>query len=466
MKNNLLKYFLVEKNSSIKNTIRAIDRKGFGIAFLTDNKNRLFGVVTDGDIRRAILRGININKPVLVIANTNPVFLIGKPSEEELKKLRADENVKRCIPPQGSLKIPIVDKNKKIKSVIFLYQNKDNSFFESKDNPKFAEGGIKKVLIVGGAGYLGSVLCRKLMDKNYRVRVFDSLAYGDDGIKELYKNKKFEFFKGDIRNISEVMKACEGIDAVIHLAAIVGDPACAVDPKKTLEINYLATKNIAETCKYFQINRFIFASTCSVYGAGSSSEKKLTEESPLNPVSLYAETKIECENSILSAIDENFSPVILRMATLYGYSPNMRFDLAVNIMTGHAVFDKKITVFGGDQWRPWLHVDDAAQGFINCLNSPLDKIRGGIFNVLSENYKIIEVAKIINSVCPKAVLKISEKITDKRDYNVSFDKISRELNYRPTIRLERGVRGIKKAIESGIVKDYRDPKYRAALPQI
>ena len=466
MKKNDLKKFLVKKGSSIKETMRVIDGEGLGIAFIVDRDRRFFGLATDGDIRRAILQGINIERPIEEIANKKSIVIKRKFTEKEILNFKNSEIVKKRMPIGGFLKVPVIDKDGRIKDIVFIYSDERKISFLSKDKSKLKKEGVRKVLVIGGAGYLGSVLCRQLLKRGYRVRVLDNLTYGDDGIRELYKNKNFEFQKGDIRNISEIIEAIKNTDVVIHLAAIVGDPACVVDPKKTLEINYLATKMITETCKYFQINRFVFASTCSVYGESSMPDTRLTEESQLTPVSLYAETKIKCEQSILEAMDENFSPTILRMATLYGYSPNMRFDLVVNLLTGKAVFDKKITIFGGDQWRPWLHVEDAAKAYINCLEAPIEKIGGEIFNVLSENYKIIEIGRIIKSICPEARLKISKKITDKRNYNVSFNKISKILNYQPEKKVKDGVTEIKNAIKKRLIKSYQDPKYRTSLPQI
>lgn len=465
MYNRNIKKFLVNKNVSIKRAMRKIDRGGLGIVFLVDDKEGLFGVIADGDIRRAILEGVNIKSPVKTITNRKPVVLHEKFGEEEILELKRNKEVKKRIPIKGSLKIPVIDDKNRVKDIVFLYSNGENIGFSSKKKLKHNQETVKKVLAIGGAGYLGSVLCRKLLERGYQVRVLDNLTYGDYGIKELLKNKRFEFIKGDIRNISDIVEATKGVDAVIHLAAIVGDPACAINPRETLEINYLATKNITEICKYFQINRFIFASTCSVYGKSYSQNKKLTEESQLQPLSLYAETKIKCEQSILESIDENFSPVILRMATLYGYSPLMRFDLVVNLLTAKAIFEKEITIFGGQQQRPWLHLEDAVGAYIKCLESPVSKIRRGIFNVLSENYKIIEVGKIINSIFPKAKIKIQKQVTDQRDYNVSYDKILKILNFRPQKRISEGVVEIKNAINKGI-KNYKDPRYRFSLPQI
>ena len=469
MENKIINQILVNKNSSIKETMKAIDQGGLGIAFIVDENKKLFGVVTDGNIRRSILNGINIEKSIREIANKKPIIFKEGFGEKEILKLKFNKNIKKRLPLSGSFKIPVIDRAGKIKDIVFVYTDKGKILQTPKpvaNKLEFKGGGIKKTLVIGGAGYLGSVLCRKLLEKGYRVKVLDNLTYGDEGIRELYSNKNFNFSKGDIRNISDVVEAIREIDAVIHLAAIVGDPACKVDPKETVEINYLATKTIAETCKYFQVNRFIFASTCSVYGESPTPNTKLTEESSLNPVSLYAETKIKCEQSIFEAMDENFSPTILRMATLYGYSPNMRFDLAVNLLTGKAIFDKKITIFGGDQWRPWLDVEDAATAYVNCLEAPIEKVRGEIFNVLSENHKIIEIGRIINSICPEAKIEISKKITDKRNYNVSFEKISRALNYRPKKKIKDGVVEIKNAIKRGLIRDYKDSQYRTFLPQL
>lgn len=464
MEKKIIEKLLINKNSSIKEAMRLIDRAGWGMGFVVDNEKKLFGIASPGDIRRAILKGVNINKKsIREVCNKKPVVIQERTKETDLLRLKTREDIKQKMPVGGSLQVPVLDEEGRIKDIVFFNIDEKNNLQAFGYKAKPHKEGVKKVLLIGGAGYLGSVLCRKLLNQGYQVRVLDNLTYGDWGIRELYEKKNFEFLKGDIRNISDVVEAIKGVDAVVHLAAIVGDSVCVLDPKQTLEINYLATKTILEICKYFQINRFIFASTCSVYGKSSVPNIKLNEESLLNPLSLYAETKIECEKSILETIDENFSPTIFRMATLYGYSPNMRLDLAVNLMTVKALFDKEITIFGGEQWRPWLDLEDAADAYIRCLRTPLDKVRGEIFNVLSENYKIIDVGRKINSVFPQAKLEVNLRKTDNRDYNVSFDKISRILNFQPKKEMTDGVVEIKKAIEKGLIKNLEDPKYRISL---
>lgn len=450
--------FLINKDDSIKDAMRAIDKIGLGIIFVIDENNKLFGLATDGDIRRAILKGISIEEPIEKITNKESIVVSGADKEKDIKKIKEQ----RSFLAGYSLKVPVIDSQRNIKDIAVIYGSGKSEFLFSDNNLDFRSEGIKKVLIAGGAGYFGSVLSRELLERGYKVGVLDNLAYQDQGIKELFQNNNFEFIKGDIRNISDVTKAISGADAVIHLAAVVGDPACAENPEKTLEINYLATKNIIETCKYFQINRFIFSSTCSVYGQSPFPDQQLSEESELNPVSLYAKTKIKCEDSILEAVDENFSPTIMRMATLYGYSPNMRFDLAVNLLTAKALFDKKITIFGGNQWRPWLHLKDAAKGYVICLEQPINKIKGKIFNLVSENYKLIDIGNIIKSLCSGADIELSSETLDRRDYNVSFKKISDLLGYLPEIKITDGVSEIKEIIDKGIIGDYKDSKYRRA----
>nr|MDO8118378.1 SDR family oxidoreductase [Candidatus Sigynarchaeota archaeon] len=273
-------------------------------------------------------------------------------------------------------------------------------------------------------------------------------------------NSSIELMEGDILDISTVITAMRGIDALCHLGAIVGDPACNLDFENTLATNYLSTLMIAECCKYFQINRIIFASTCSVYGASQGTEL-LTENSPLNPVSTYARTKLDAESMILKMMDGNFSPVIFRKATVYGLSPRMRFDLVINTMAAKAFFDGKVTVNGGDQWRPFVHVEDVARAYICALRAPLDKIRGKIFNVgsTSENYQIMDIAKIIKELLPSIEIEIKDDVVDKRNYMADCERIKRELSFQSRWVVKEGVRAMIKSFEQGKYADRDDAKY-------
>jgi len=457
-----IKNLFISEEEPIKKTMKKIDENGLGIAFITDDYNKLVGVVTDGDIRRAVLKGMNLKEKIKKIMTEDSVKVKKDWNEEQIKKLLNQEGIKRKIPAHGTIKIPVINDNDEVIDLIFASKNQIESFKIKNKKPDNKTQAINKILIVGGAGYLGSVLSRQLLEKNYTVRVLDNLMYGDRGIKELYNHPRFKFIKGDMRNIETLVEAVNDMDAVIHLAAIVGDPASAIVPKETIEINYLATKTLAEVCKYSQINRFIFASTCSVYGASPTPETKIDETSELNPVSLYAEMKLKSENALLEIADENFKPTILRMSTLYGLSPRMRFDLVVNTLSIKAVTENKYTIFGGNQWRPLLHVKDAADAYIKCIEQPLNKSGEEIFNVGSnkENHKIIDVGKIVKEVIPQAEMNIDGKNVDQRDYNVSFDKIQDKLNYSTVFSIKDGITEIKKAVmDENKFTDYPNQVY-------
>ena len=442
---------LVKKEDSIKHVMRVIDRGGIGTAFVINEKSILIGSVTDGDIRQAILKGADINSKISSVMNVDPVFLY----EDSLSRTHiVFEAVSKLLNrSEANLYMPVVNKDKVLIKLILCSKlikfEKGNSLKNSLP---------KSILIVGGAGYLGSILCRKLIKAGYKVRVLDLLLFGKESLKELLSHPSFELVEGDMRNITTVVSALKGINAVVNLAAIVGDPACQKYPESAIETNYLANKLLAEACKYHQINRFVYASTCSVYGIGNG---KLDENSALNPVSLYARSKIKSEEAILSLMDENFSPCILRMSTLYGLSPRMRFDLVVNTMTMKAVTEGKITVFGGKQFRPLLHTSDAADAYIKCLKAPIDKIKGQIFNVGSDdqNYRISEIGKKVKSIVKDAELIINEDSSDPRYYLVSFKKINKQLGFATNVTIPFAVKEIKKTLDSGLIKDVKQPRY-------
>lgn len=450
----------VKEDESIKTAMQAIDNGALGMVLIVDADGKFTGLATDGDVRRAILQGVQIEKPIKTIMNKSPLVIRGKPTDDELLELQNREPFQSKLAIGYSFKIPILDKGSRIRDIALLYHGGKKPSLLSEYEPR-EWGAVKRVLVIGGAGYLGSVLTRKLLSGGFMVNGLDNIMYGDHGIKELYGSNGFNFIEGDIRDIKVVMEAIKGCDAVIHLAAIVGDPACKLDAEETISINYLATKMIAEVCKYSQINRFIFASTCSVYGANEKPDVLLNEESPLNPVSLYAEMKLKSEKGVLEAMDENFSPTILRMATLYGLSPRMRFDLVVNLFTAQAINKGKITVFGGNQWRPLLHVDDAAEAYLRCLKAPIDKVQGQIFNVGSnrQNYKISELGSTLQRIIPTLEIEYKEDLVDPRNYNVRFDKISKALDYRVGKNIKDAMLEIKQAFDEGIIGDYTDKKY-------
>lgn len=466
---NSLSNLFVSPDHTIKKVINSIDENGRGTAIVVDSRNTLLGVITAGDIRRSLHYGQDIYSLASEMMNKNPIVMhvndLHKKTinKQLLSNIRDKE--KSISEDIFSLIIPVVDSKNVVRKIV-SYSTKDEKLITIKNSNIRSTRGLKLVLVVGGAGYLGCVLSELLLAHGYKVRVLDILLFGKDHLVKLEENPNFQLIRGDIRDISTLNKALDGADAVIDLAAIVGDPASRKSPVETVEVNYLATTSLAMACKYHQINRFIYASTCSVYGV---SKEKATEESPLKPVSLYARTKIESEKGILSLADENFTPIILRMSTLYGLSPRMRFDLVVNTFSKMATTYGKIDVFGGKQWRPLLHVRDAAYAYLLCLEAPISKLKRSntlVFNVGSDqqNYSIDELANIVKKTIKGTkinILKQEDDVgkIDKRTYQVSFDKIRKTLLFRAKEHIVSAVQEIHKAITHGTIADVEDQRY-------
>ena len=317
----------------------------------------------------------------------------------------------------------------------------------------------KRILVTGGAGYIGSILVNRLLKSGYKVIILDKLLFGVEPLKYFLQNPNpnLAIIIGDIQNEDDANRALENADAVIHLAAIVGDPACAADSDLAVNVNFNATVRLADLCKKRKIRRFVFASTCSVYGIGK--KEMLDEDSEVNPVSLYAETRLYGERGILSLADKNFSPVLLRLGTIFGLSPRMRFDIIINYLIQKAIKEKKISIFGGEQWRPVLHVGDAARTFQLVLESPLEKIENQIFNVGLANFQIREIGAIIKKNLPDTEIQIIDKLEDKRSYHVSFEKIQKVLDFNEEKTIEMGIKEISEALQDGIIKDPKEKKY-------
>ena len=313
------------------------------------------------------------------------------------------------------------------------------------------------ILVVGGAGYIGSMLCRRLLAAGERVRVLDSLVYGDYAIAELKSNPRFELVVGDCRHIQSVVGAIRDVKSVVDLAAIVGDPACEQDRQSALEINYAATRMLIEICKGHGVERFVFASSCSVYGA---SDQFMDEESPIVPISLYGQTKVDSEAALLEARSANFHPVILRLATVFGNGYRPRFDLLVNLLAARAVRDGVITIYNEQQWRPFIHVWDVARGFSSALEAPLAKVSGEVFNLGDSrlNYMLSDVGQEISRAFPQTKVQYIAN-EDRRSYRVNFQKIRNEVGFQCSVSLREGILELKRALEDGYVMDYTDPRY-------
>lgn len=411
----------ISPNDSIKKAIKVIGEAALRCVLVMDERGFLQGFITDGDVRKYILKGINLNLSVRVIMNTHPIVLGEGHSLEEAKDIMVKN---------GITLIPIVDQHNKVVDYLHLpdviLELEKNGGLHRK-NKKMHE--IRKVLVIGGAGYIGSVLVRRLMKYGYKVKVMDILLYGDESIKELYNNEGFEFIRGDCRNMQDVIYALDGVDAVVHLGEIVGDPACSLNPDFTIEVNYMATKTLAEACCYCGISKFIFSSSCSVYGA---SDDQLNEGSGLNPISLYAKCKVESERAILSIKDDYFSPTVLRLATAYGFSYRPRFDLVINLLTAKAIMEGNIKIFGGKQWRPFVSVNDIAGAILSVLKAKDTLVSREVFNIGSDeqNYQLHDIGGLIKKVMPDVDMEIKKNIVDKRNYRVMFDKVRERLEFR------------------------------------
>jgi nucleoside-diphosphate-sugar epimerase len=322
---------------------------------------------------------------------------------------------------------------------------------------------MENILVTGGAGYIGSVLVRLLLKNGFNVRVMDKLLFGGESIIELLNEDNFEFFYGDIRDKDTADKAINGMDAVVHLAAIVGDPACSKQQDLARSTNLESTKQLYKLSEKKGLNRFIFASTCSNYGKMEDPKGYVTEKTELRPISLYAETKVESENFLLNQDKSNScKPTCLRFSTVYGLSPRIRFDLTVNEFVKEFGLGREFFIYGEQFWRPYAHVVDLARSVELVLNSEENKVAFNVFNVgdTSENYQKGMIVDEIKKFIPDMKVKYVDKDEDPRDYRVSFEKIKNKLGYKISKRLPDGISQVLQAVRDGLIQNPDDTKYR------
>lgn len=314
-----------------------------------------------------------------------------------------------------------------------------------------------RVLVIGGAGYLGSLLVERLLEGRCRVRVLDSLLYGDESLRPVKDHPDFELIVGDCRNIQDVVKAMRGVESIIHLAAIVGDPACDQDAGAALETNYAATRMLIEIAKGHGVSRLLFASSCSVYGA---TDIEVDESAAVRPISLYGQTKVDSEQALLDARSDTFHPTILRFATVFGLSYRPRFDLVVNLLTAKAKQEGVITIYNGEQWRPFIHARDLAEATFRVLDTPARLVSGEIFNVGDRrlNHTLSQVAEIIREVFPNVRVEHVEN-SDHRNYRVNFEKLFNRTGFRARYTLREGVEELGKAFDEQLITDYMNLRY-------
>ena len=319
------------------------------------------------------------------------------------------------------------------------------------------------ILVTGGAGYVGSSLVPLLLADGHRVRVLDSLLHGGDSLLGVWSNPCFEFMRGDVSDRTKLQEAVAGMDAVVHLAAIVGDPACSREPDLARRVNLGSSLSLIDESRRAGVRRFLFASTCSNYGKMKDSTQYVDEESELSPVSLYAETKVAVEKALLQSAGGNgWSPTPLRFATVFGVSPRMRFDLTVNEFTMEMLTKKHLKVFGEQFWRPYVHVRDAARAILLVLTSPVEKVAGSVFNVgaTDQNFQKQQLVDMIRPHAPDAVVDFVHKEEDPRDYRVSFTRIHEMLGYTITRTVAEGIAEVTQLVRNNIIHDFADARYR------
>lgn len=309
-----------------------------------------------------------------------------------------------------------------------------------------------KIMVSGGAGYIGSVLTEKLLDKGYEVVVLDNFTYTDMGIRHILDHTNLTIINGDIRDRKAVERAMYGVGNVIHLAAIANDPSGELHPKLTQQVNYEVYPMLLEEAKKNGVQRFLNASTFGVYGIKDG--VNISEEEPLRPLKEYSVCKAKSEEIVKDFNSINFATISLRCATVCGWSPRMRFDLIVNTLTAHAIVNDKITVWGGEQKRPQIHIDDLTNYFIEIINMPEEKIGGKIYNAGGQNITIMEIAESIRDVMAgnPDIIKAPPR-DDERTYHVSSEKIEKELNLVPKKTIKDAIKDITAAYEAELWKD-------------
>jgi nucleoside-diphosphate-sugar epimerase len=315
----------------------------------------------------------------------------------------------------------------------------------------------RQVLVTGGAGYVGAVLVSKLLQRGYRVRVLDLYLYGTDVLAAVQHHPNLEQIKGDLRDPAVVTEAVAGCQAVIHLACISNDPSFELDPALGKSINYDAFLPLVRSAKRAGVRRFVYASSSSVYGV--KHEENVTEDLPLEPLTDYSRYKAQCEEILLQERAPGFAVLVLRPATVCGWSPRLRLDLSVNILAHHALRRRKITVHGGNQKRPNIHIDDVTDLYVNSLEWPEARIDGKTYNAGYDNLTINEIAGLVRAVVGPDVVIERTSTNDHRSYHISSEKIKSELGFAPRRSIRDAVVDLVAAFRTGKVPDPDNARY-------
>ncbi len=440
----------ISENSKILDALDIFEESGINLALVINKKNKFIGVITSSDVRRGLIKGLDKNSKIKNIINYRPLFLKDEIDENQLSNLISSPKFNEMYPPY----IPIVDKNNIPRGIIDK-QNLNMRFLKRKKQKLIRP----RILLLGGAGYIGTSLAEKLLKLKFEVTIFDKFVYlSKRKLKNKLKFKNLKLVQGDTRDIEKTFDVLKDNDVVIHLAELVGDPLCEKRPSKTYSINYLASLGISKICNDLGVSKFIYISSCSVYG--SRNDEKLSDENAsINPLSVYAKLKALCEKTIIKNSGDFCRPCILRLGTVFGSSLRPRYDLVLNTFAGQIANKKKINIYGGDQWRPFVHVQDVCDIIIKIIKSDQKITNGQIFNISSFNLKLSEVGEKIIKIFPKVKMNIFKTNVDRRNYRVSSKKAKLMLKFNPKYNLEKGIKDLVKFTLKNKIKNIKHKKY-------
>lgn len=446
--NNFLK---INPSTTIVECLKILNENFNRALFVTDDLNNFIGSLTEGDIRRSLIKGTSPDSSIKNIFNLKPIYLTSE-EFQNFKLGKINFNLSRKINKitQQNFEIPIIENNKILMSV-------QPTFFSKKNNIK--NSSKSNILIVGGFGFIGSVLTNLLLSEGYKVTVLDCLLYNQKFHTIFQKNKNFKLIYGNVTDLNAHLESIKDIDSIVYLAEIVGDPACYNFPEIALKTNYLSITALATLASYLKIKKFVYTSSCSVYGKTPDGEF-LNEDSDVTPLSFYARTKLDTENFLLNIKNTYFNPVILRLGTVFGCSLRQRFDLVVNKFVKDAYVKSEINVHGGNQFRPNICVKDIARAIEKILSSNND-LKYNIFNLSNnnENLRIIDIADKISSVLPNTSVNISKTDEDGRDYKVISKRFEDSFEYSPDTSIESESLSLYNSLKKNIYIDVENPIY-------
>ena len=451
------KKLILNLKSKIKDALKLLNGDYGNVTVILKEK-KVLGLLTEGDLRRALLNGYGLEEPLKNLMNKNFFYLY----ESDLNNFNKLKDKIQNSNFDLFFSLPLINKKKELINIIQIDKNYLTSSAD-KNKISFKNKYPKKpfVLIIGGGGFIGSNLVQQILDKDWKVRVVDKFLYDNNSLDKFKNNKNLEIINADICDFETQIKSIDNVNCVVFLAEIVGDPSVKEKPHTALKTNFLALNSMASLCANFGVNRFIYTSSCSVYGYTKGEKSLLTEKSLVNPQSYYARIKLFSEKCLMNITNENFNPTILRLGTVFGKSHRQRFDLVVNTFSKSAHINKELNIFGGDQWRPNIHVSDVSKCIIHLLKDRSGKSFNKIFNLSNNNLnlKINDLAKKVSKVFKNSELKIDKRLTDKRNYRVSSKKLKDEMGFEAKTDLETGINELKDFFNKNKNKNFDNKIY-------